>query len=369
MINTSKIRILLLLAFLLIAVVSLVALWKDSRIPDATYELFEVQKGTIENTTLATGKISPRNMVSVKPQISGIISQIKKTPGEKIKENEVIAVINVVPEMASLNAAETRVEVAQINFNLMSDEYHRQELLFNKKVISRQEMDKVDAEYKKAQVELNNSRDNLSIVRSGVSLRSGGHTQVRSTINGTILDVPVKVGTSVIQTNTFNDGTTIATVADMNDLIFIGDLDETEIDKVYIGMPVNISIGALEKRVFHAKLEYIAPQGKEINGAILFEIKAAVQIPNDVVIRSGYSANAEMTLGKATDILMLPESALYMEDNEAFIYVCENQEDRKLSFRKQPVTLGLSDGVRVQIEGDSIREGDFVRGAILSKNK
>lgn len=368
--NTSRIWIILLILFLLITLISFVVLWKDSRTPEPDYELFEITRGTIENTSLATGKISPRNMVLVKPQISGIISELKKEPGDAVKVNEVIAVISVVPEVASLNAAQARAETARINYKLMQEEYDRQRTLFIKKVISRQEMDRVDAEYKKARVELDNANDNLNIVRSGVSASTGGHTQVRSTIDGTILNVPVKVGTSVIQSNTFNDGTTIATVADMNDMIFVGDLDESEIDKVYVGMPVNISIGALEKRTFSAQLEHIAPQGVEINGAILFEIKAAVHIPSNVTVRAGYSANAEMVLAKAENVLTVPESALHTEnDGSSFIYVYRPDNGEKELYSKQYVTLGLSDGVNIQITGDNIREGDKVRGNMLAQKK
>lgn len=365
--KSSKKLIIFLDIFLVVAVISLVVLWMDSRTPLPTYEIHEVKKGTIENKTLATGKISPRNMVSVKPQISGIISELKKEPGDSVKVGDILAVINVVPEMTSLNAAQARLEMAQINMRLMKDEYDRQLSLYESKVVSRQEMLRVETEYKKAHAELVNARDNLSIVRSGVSASTGGHTQVRSTIDGTILNIPVKVGSSVIQSNTFNDGTTIATVADMNDMLFIGNIDESEIDKVYVGMPVSVSIGALKQQTFNAVLEYIAPQGMEINGAILFEIKATVNIPPDVTIRSGYSANAEMILEKSKDVLMVPEGALYAEGDQYFVYLCYIDDEGNTIYVKQYVTLGLSDGVYVEINGKNIREGDKIRGNILSK--
>ncbi len=363
--KSKRVQALLLDIFIILAVASLVVLWLDSKDPKIEYEVHEVKRGNIENVTLATGKISPRNMVQIKPQISGIIARVMKEPGDKVTVDEVIASISVVPEMASLNAAQARVEVAEINFALARDNHDRQRILYDKKVISKQEMDRYEAEYKKAQVEINNSRDNLQIVRSGVSMSTGGHTRVRSTINGTVLNVPVKVGTSVIQSNSFNDGTTIATVADMSDMIFVGNIDETEIDKVYAGMPVIITIGALEKRAFDAQLEYIAPQGVEINGAILFEIKAAVDIPEDVTIRAGYSANAEMVLSRAADVLVIPESCVHFNEEEMpYVYVYYKDKNGTNVPEECYVTLGLSDGVNVEVASECLEEGSIIRGNV-----
>ena len=352
-------RVILVLLFVAAIAASFVLLWRDSRPADVLYTDYTVTRGDIENTSIATGKISPRDVVSVKPQISGIISEIMKEPGDRVKKNEVIAVVKVVPEMGALNAAQARLEVAQINLKQIEEMYNRQKMLYESKVIAKEAMDKAEAEYKTALVELNNSRDNLDIVRSGISRSTGGNTRVQATIEGTVLTVPVKVGTSVIQSNTFNDGTTVATVADMSDMLFIGDLDETEIDRVYVGMPLKISIGALEKRKFDAELEYIAPQGVEANGAILFEIKAKTFIPDSVTIRAGYSANAEITMDKAEDVLMLPENAVEMDGGKAFVYKVTEKADKTVTRQRQEVTLGISDGVYVEIK-QGLSEGDTV---------
>ncbi|MCL2739386.1 MAG: efflux RND transporter periplasmic adaptor subunit, partial [Bacteroidales bacterium] len=205
-------------------------LWKKSQPKEVEYDIITVDTGDIENTSVATGKVSPRDEVMIKPQVSGIISELRKKAGDLVKAGEIIAVVKVIPEMASLNAAESRVKIAEINFNQITAEYERQKRLFERGVIASQEMEKAQADFDKGFEEFENAKNNLDIVRDGISRKMAqqSNTQIRSTIDGMILDIPVKVGNSVIQSNTFNDGTTIATVANMNDMIFIGKVDETE---------------------------------------------------------------------------------------------------------------------------------------------
>ncbi|MDR1810667.1 MAG: efflux RND transporter periplasmic adaptor subunit [Prevotella sp.] len=342
-------------------------LWSKSQPKEIRYEIVTVETGDIENTSVATGKVSPRDEILIKPQISGIISQVMKEAGDYVKSGDIIATVKVIPEMSQLNSAESRVRVAEINLNLVTAEYDRQKRLFEKGVIAKEEMDKSDADYKKAQEELQNSQDNLDIVKSGMSKATAqySNTQIRSTINGMILDVPVKAGNSVIQANTFNDGTTIASIANMNDMIFIGNIDETEVGRVHTGMPMKLSIGAIEKQKFDAKLEYISPKGTEENGAILFEIKAAATIPDTILIRAGYSANAEIVLSKRENVLTIPESAITFSNDSAYVYVLKDSTDHKQTFEKKYILTGLSDGIRVEVKS-GLANGEKIRGNEIS---
>lgn len=360
-----KIVVLVIIGLLVLGTFFL--LWKKSQPKEIKYEIVTVDPGDIENTSVATGKVSPRDEILIKPQISGIISEVLKEAGDYVKAGDVIATVKVIPEIASLNSAESRVNIAEINLRQIKAEYERQKQLFEKGVISKEEMDKSDADYKKAVEEKENSIDNLDIIKNGISKKTAqySNTQIRSTITGMILDVPVKMGNSVIQANTFNDGTTIATVANMNDMIFIGKIDETEVGRVHAGMPMKLSIGAIENKKFDATLEYIAPKGTEENGAILFEIKAAARIPDTVVVRAGYSANAEIVLSKADKVLTIPESTISFSNDSAYVYVLKDTLNSKQTFDKKHITVGLSDGIKVEVKS-GLKKGDKIRGNEIS---
>ncbi len=343
-------------------------LWSKSKPKETEYEIVEVGRKTIENLSVATGKVSPRDEVMIKPQISGIVSELHKEAGQYVTAGEVIATVKVIPEMGQLNSAESRVRLAEINLNQTRNEHERQKQLFEQQVISREEMEQSDVVWRRAQEELENAQDNLEIVRDGISRRSAqlSNTQIRSTISGMILDVPIKVGNSVIQSNTFNDGTTIATVADMSDMIFIGTIDETEVGRVHTGMPIKLSIGALENRRFDATLEYISPKAMEQGGAILFEIKAAATIPDTVVVRAGYSANAEIVLARADSVPSLPEATLTFRGDSTFVQVLTDSLAHPRVFTEQPVKIGLSDGINVEILS-GLEIGQKVRGNEITK--
>jgi len=344
-------------------------IYQKSKPKEVRYEIVTVGEGNIETTSVATGQVSPRDEVLVKPQISGIISEVLKEAGDYVTVGDVIATVTVVPEMSSLNSAESRVRLADIDFKRIEAEYERQKELYQNGVISREEMETSEADYKKAQEELENSKDNLEIVKTGVSKNTAqySNTQIRSTITGMILDVPIKVGNSVIQANTFNDGTTIATVANMNDMIFIGKIDETEVGRIHVGMPMTLSVGAIENQKFEAFLEYIAPKGVEENGAILFEIKAAAQIPDTVLIRAGYSANAEIVLAKVENVLSIPESTITFSQDSSYVYVLKDSVDNKQIFDKRIVKIGLSNGINVEVKS-GLTKGERIRGNEISNS-
>lgn len=360
-----KIALLLILGFIVLG--TFFFLWKKSQPKEIIYEVVSPQTGNVENTSVATGSVSPRDEILIKPQISGIVSEVLKEAGDFVKVGDIIATVKVVPDVSQLNSAESRVSIAQINLNQIKAEYERQKELYGKGIIAKEEMDKSEADYKKAQEELENSRDNLDIVKTGISKKTAqySNTQIRSTITGMILDVPVKAGNSVIQANTFNDGTTIATVANMNDMIFIGKIDETEVGRVHTGMPIKLSIGAIENKKFDAILEYISPKGVEENGAILFEIKAAAVIPDTVTVRAGYSANAEIVLAKAENVLTIPESTISFSNDSAYVYVLKDTTNHKQQFDKKNIKIGLSDGIKVEVKS-GLNSNEKIRGNVMA---
>ncbi len=344
-------------------------LWKKAQPVITVYEIVTPVNDTIQTKTVATGSVEPRYEVLIKPQISGIISELTKEAGQMVNEGEIIAKIKVIPEMVQLNSAESRVNVANITLLQVEEVYQRDEQLYKNGVISKEDFDASKANYLKAKEEYANAQSALEIIRDGIAKNSkvASTTQIRSTITGMILDVPVKVGNSVIQSNNFNDGTTIATVANMNDMIFRGNVDETEIGRINEGMPIKLTVGAMESATFDAVLEYVSPKGVEKNGAIQFEIKAAVTIPDQTFIRAGYSANAEIVLKRAENVLAIPESCVEFSGDSAFVQIL-TQETPEQKFEKKYVKTGLSDGIKIQItEGLTIT--DKIRGAAIDPKK
>ena len=346
----------------LIFIGTFVFLWKKGQPKEVVYNEFTPKMENIQKTTIITGKIEPRNEVNVKPQISGIISELYKEPGDYVNAGDVIAKVKVIPDMGQLSSAEGRVRLAEINLKQAQINYTREENLYNQKLVSADEFDKVKQSLQQAKEEKIAAVDALQVVRDGVSQSNAkaSSTLIRSTISGVILDIPVKVGNSVILANTFNDGTTIATVANMNDLIFRGNIDETEVGQLVNGMPMKITIGALQDLSFDASLEYVSPKAVENNGANQFEIKAAVKLTEGGKIRSGYSANAEIVLSKAEKVLGIPESAIEFSGDSTFVYVIKGSGKQK-TYERTLVETGLSDGVNIEIK-KGVTTKDKVRG-------
>ena len=339
-----------------------VFLYQKSQPTPVVYSEFTPEVKDIQKTTVITGKIEPRNEITVKPQISGIITELYKEAGDMVQEGEVIAKVKVIPDMGQLSSAEARVRLADINLKQAQVDFSREEALYNQKLVSADEFDKVKQTLKQAKEEVVAAQDALDVVKNGVSKSnaSASSTLIRSTITGLILDVPVKVGNTVVLSNTFNDGTTIATVANMNDLIFRGNIDETEVGRLVEGMPMKITIGALQDLSFEANLEYVSPKAVESNGANQFEVKAAVHVVKEGKIRSGYSANAEIVLAKANKVLSIPESAIEFSGDSTFVYIVKGEGEKK-TYDRRAVTTGLSDGVNIEIK-KGITAKDKVRG-------
>lgn len=340
-----------------------VFLYIKSQPQPEVYDEFTLQRMDIRKTTVVTGKIEPRNEVNVKPQISGIITEILKEAGETVQEGEVIAKVKVIPDMGSLSAAQSRLRLAEINRKQAQTDYDREKTLFDKGLVAADEYDKIAQALRQAREEVDAAQDNLEVVRDGVSKSnaSASSTLIRSTITGLILDIPVKVGNSVILANTFNDGTTIATVANMNDLIFRGNIDETEVGRLSTGMTMKITIGALQDLKFDARLEYIAPKATDQNGANQFEIKAAVNLPSNATnIRSGYSANAEIVLAEAKNVLAVQESAIEFDGDDMYVYVIKGEGDKQ-TYERRKVQTGISDGINIEIRS-GVKPNERIRG-------
>ncbi|MBR1490623.1 MAG: efflux RND transporter periplasmic adaptor subunit [Bacteroidales bacterium] len=349
------------LVFILIALVvagTFAYLFKRSRPQEIRYEELTAEMADIVKSTVVTGKVQPRDEVNVKPQISGIIAELYKEAGQPVKEGEIIAKLKVIPDMSSLSSAQSRVRLSEVNLKQAKTNFEREKALYDKQLVSADEYDKVAQALRQAEEELKAAKETLEIVRDGVSSsnKSGSSTLIRSSVSGLILDIPVKVGNTVINSNSFNDGTTIATVADMDDLIFDGNIDETEVGRLSVGMPVKITVGALQDVVIDANLEYIAPKATESGGTNLFEIKASLQVPEGITVRSGYSANAEIVLQTAAQVLSIAESALQFDGDQTYVYVLGDN-----GYERRDVKTGLSDGVNIEIK-EGLSLGEKVRG-------
>lgn len=322
-------------------------LYNKSQKPPERFSTEQAETRTILSKTVATGAIEPREEVDIKPQVSGIISELFVEPGDLVKVGDPIARIKVIPNMSSLNSAQNRVERAKLELNNAEINYKRNKKLYEKGALSELEFRDIELRFQNAKVEVQNAQDNLDIVQEGATKSSGKEaiTLVKATTSGMVLQVPIKLGNQVIESNTFNDGTTIATVADMSDMIFIGKIDESEVGRIQIGMPLRLTVGAIDNTVFDAELTYIAPKGVLENGAIQFEVKADVKLKKDAFIRAGYSANAEIVLDERVDVLALSEKLLQYQGDTPYVEV----EIGDQLYERRDIELGLSDGLYVEV--------------------
>ena len=323
-------------------------LYKKSQAKPIEFETTKAFKTEIIKSTVATGSVVPRKEIMIKPQVSGIVEELYVEPGDMIKKGDLLAKIKIIPDMVSLNNAQSRLNRAKISFEDAKRQYERQKDLLDQGVVARAEFEAFDLAYKNAIEEVEAAENNLELIKEGQTKKGGQatNTTVRSTAEGMVLDVPVEVGFSVIESNTFNDGTTIASVADMGDMIFEGKIDETEVGKIKEGMPLILTIGAIDEASFDAILEHISPKGVEENGAIQFEIKANVTLRQDQFIRAGYSANAKVVLDRTDSVLAIPESILQFEGDSSFVEI----ETAPQQFEKRFIKTGLSDGINVEVK-------------------
>lgn len=352
------IRILLAVVIIGIFGYTIYFLYQKSQTKEVIYETTSPVVGDIIKKTTATGSVVPRKEIEIKPVVSGIIDKIFVEEGQMIKKGDLIAQIKIIPNMISLNNAKSRVDVANINLENARRVYDRQLGLLKKGVIAQADFETVEVNYQNAKEELKNAQETLELIKEG-SLKkqdSETNTLVRSTIDGMVLDIPVEIGFQVIEANNFNAGTTIASVADMGDMIFEGLIDESEVGKIKEGMPLLLTIGALDEVTFDAVLVQIAPKGKEVNGAVQFEIKANVNLKQDQFIRAGYSANAAIVLDRVDSVMTISESLLKFEHDTAYVEV----ETEPQKFEKRYVKTGLSDGINIQVVS-GIDENDKIK--------
>ncbi|WP_329902960.1 efflux RND transporter periplasmic adaptor subunit [Porphyromonas pogonae] len=339
-------------------------LWSKSRPKAKEYEIETVkQEALLETKSVLTGTIEARDEVAVKPQLNGIISEVLHKAGDFVQAGDIIAKITVIPDMMQVNNGYSRLTNANITFNTIKEKYLRDKSLYEKGIIAREEYETSKADYDQKKEDLSNASDALQIMKTGISQRSAkeSSTLVKATISGKILSIPVKVGNSVIQANTFNEGTTIASIANMEDLLFIGKVDETEIGNLQIGMPMRITIGAFGKETFPATIEYIAPKGENTTGATLFEVKASVKIGEKAKqLRAGYSANAEIITKSVKNVLAVPEACIEFKGDSTFVEIVK-QEKPELKTQRKLVKTGASDGVKIQII-EGLKAGQKVRG-------
>ncbi len=312
------------------------------------YETQSLITATIEDKIVATGKVLPEDEVNVVPQIAGIIQELYVEEGDEISTGDLIAKIKVVPNEQTLNSAEGRVKSAQIVMNNSKIEYERNKVLYEKEIISEQDFNSATLRYNQDMQNLSNAKSDLQIIKLG---SSGGstitNTNVRATVSGTILEIPVEEGDQVIQANTFNAGTIIATIADLNKMIFEGQVDEGEVGKLKVDMPLVVTLGAIEGKEYDAKLRLIAPKGTEVAGAIQFKIEGEVYLDDEYVVRAGYSANASIVANKKEDVLAISEALLQYDSKTKKPYVEIETSSQK--FERKNVKLGISDGVNAEL--------------------
>ena len=352
------------LLFKTIAVVALIAIFAGGlyllvKRNDQPVEVFDTRTvivDTIIKKAVATGSISPRREVTIKSRVSGVVEELFLQAGETVERNTLIAKIRVVPDAVTLNAAQARVETARIGANNARRERDRRKNLLDDNLISRDEYAKYQYEYDIKREEESSARSNLTLIREGGSGEAGTvSSEIRSTVNGTILEIPVREGETVTETNNFNAGTTIAAVADMTDMIFLGSVDESEVGRIEEGMALVVSIGAVEGETFDGELEFISPKGNRTDGTVQFQIRASIASDVQTTIRAGYSASADVVLDRRDDVLTLDEGALIFEDDKVYVIVVKGDQ-----FDRREIEVGLSDGLRIEIV-NGLAEGDVVR--------
>ncbi len=350
------------LAILAIAVLlSVGKVMKSNKKPKKKYKTEKLEKRNIINKVVATGKIIPKEEIEVKPQISGIISTILVKEGDKVKKGDLIAKVKVVPNEQSINNVRGQIDKIRIQLNNAKIAYNRNKKLYDKGVIAKNEFENVELAFNQAKQDLRNAQNDLQIIKKGY-IGSGGaaNTNIRATVSGTVLEIPVEEGDQVIQSNNFNAGTTIATIADMNKIIFEGKVDEAEVGKLKEGMDLDIIVGALEDEEFNAKLGFIAVKGKEENGAIQFKVEGDLAKENNSNIRANYSANATIVIEKRDSVPAIREALLQYDKKtkEPFVEILTNKEEGK--FEKKNIKLGVSDGIYIEIL-DGVTTNDEIK--------
>ncbi len=340
-------KILTILLILVVFIGTIFYLYNKSRKKPVVFKTTTPFETSIIKKAVATGSVVPRKEIEIKPQVSGVVEKIYVESGDIVKKGTLIAKIKIIPDMVTLNNAEARLKKARLNLKDKDRECERRKALFKKGIIAESEFLQYELAFSNAKEELDTAQNNLTLIREGVAKKYADttNTLIRSTIEGMILDIPLEEGNFVTETNPLNAGTTIASVADMGEMIFKGKVDESDVAKIKPGMDLILSIGAIEEEKFDASLEYIAPKGVEEKGAVQFEIKARLKLKSSHFIRAGYSANADIVLERKDKVLAISESLLQFDSETAFVEV----ETAPQQFEKKYIKLGLSDGINIEV--------------------
>ena len=346
----KSVTIVILLLIVIVFGGSMYYLYQKNAEDPVVYETETPSKQTIVKKAVATGSILPLEEVLIKPNISGVIEEIYVEGGDYVKSGDLLAKIKVVPNLSALNDAKNAINEAKINLDDQKRNYERQSNLFGKGVIPKADLERAEVSYDQAKQAYAAANQRYDIVKTGTTsgLSNSANTLIRATVSGMVLEVPVEVGNQVIESNTFNEGTTIAAIADVDKMIFEGKVDESEVGKIKEDLPLEITVGAIENRVFNAVLDYIAPKGKEENGAIQFEIKGTLRKNDTVFIRAGLSANASIILARADSVLAVKEALVQFDDETKKPYV--EVETAEQQFERKEVELGVSDGIFVEVK-------------------
>ena len=349
--------VLTLLVFLAVFLGTVLFLYGKSQEPPQIFETDEPFIANIVRKTVATGSIVPRREVALKSQVPGVVDELYFEEGDSVSRGELVAKIRLIPDMVRLNDAEAALETARIDFEDAERELKRREELLTDQLISDFEFNRFKLEFRRVEQRLEAAENNVELIREGSARRSGNVSNlVESTVDGMVLDIPVKEGTFIIESNMFNEGTTIATVADMGEMIFEGRVDEAEVGRIAVGMDLILSVGAIEAETFKAELEFISPKGEQDQGAVKFDIRAAIELKDSTFLRAGYSATADIVLDKRDQVLAIREGNLIFENDRTYVDVMVADQQ----FERREVRTGLSDGINIEIL-DGLREGEQIK--------
>lgn len=358
-----KILLWVVLGLAIIGVIATAIVKSQGKTKELYEEVTPTANDSIVKSTVLTGSIEPRDEILVKPNMNGIIAELNHLPGDFVQEGELIAKIQMVPDVAMVQSAASRVDAARVDLKRTEEVYNRDKSLYDQKILAKETYETSLANYRRAKIEYNSAVEQLDLTRTGSSASTSkrNNTLVFATVTGTILEQPVKVGSRVTMANNFSEGTTVVSIADLTDLLFIGNVNESDVNNVTVGSPVTIHVGALKDKTYHAVVEYVSPKGKDTSGTILFEVKAAISGDDLSALKAGFSSNAEVEMAHKTGVLTIPEATVTYEGDKSFVFV----KGGKGEYEKKEVTLGLSDGIKVEVlsglTGDETLRGNLMK--------
>lgn len=358
-----KILLWVVIGLAIIGVIATAIVKSQGKTKELYEEVTPTANDSIVKSTVLTGSIEPRDEILVKPNMNGIISELNHLPGDFVQEGELIAKIQMVPDVAMVQSAASRVDAARVDLKRTEEIYKRDKSLYDQQILAKEAYETSLANYRRAKIEYSSAVEQLDITRTGSSASTSkrNNTLVFATVTGTILEQPVKVGSRVTMANNFSEGTTVVSIADLTDLLFIGNVNESDVNNVTVGSPVTIHVGALKDKTYHAVVEYVSPKGKDTSGTILFEVKAAISGDDLSALKAGFSSNAEVEMAHKTGVLTIPEATVTYEGDKSFVFV----KGGKGQYEKKEVTLGLSDGIKVEVlsglTGDETLRGNLMK--------